>query len=274
MKNHILSALLFWGFVMICPLQASAGQLTLDGNLKQGGAVIGQTDKGSMVSLNGKPVRVSPLGVFLIGFDRDHPSTAELLISHPDGSTTQKTLNIEQREYDIQRIDGLPPSKVTPRKPEDLARIKADNAGIATVRRLDTDWAMYVSRFQWPVKGRLSGVFGSQRVLNGKPNRPHNGVDIAAKPGTEIVAMADGIVALVHEDMFYSGKTVMLDHGHGLNSVYIHMSEILVQKGQRLKKGAPLGAVGMTGRATGPHLHWGVSLFNMVLDPALLAGDM
>jgi len=257
--------------ILITP--AFPAPLTLEGPSKQGGVLIGKTIKGSKINFAGRDVRVSPTGVFLLGFDRDHPSTAELVIKHPDGTTTNRTLNIEQREYDIQRIDGLPSRKVTP-KPEDVARIKKDNAEIGAVRQLNTDWAMYVSGFQWPVKGRISGVFGSQRVLNGKPRRPHNGVDIAAKEGTEIVAAADGIVALVHQDMFYSGKTVMIDHGHGLNSVYIHMSKILVEKGQRITKGTPIGAVGMTGRTTGPHLHWGLSLFSMVLDPALLAGKM
>ena len=220
---------------------AFSAPLTLEGQSKQGGVLIGKTLIGSTLNFAGREVRVSPTGVFILGFDRDHPPTAELVIKHPDGTTTAKTLNIEQREYNVQRIDGLPSRKVTP-KPEDVARIKKDNAGIGQVRQLNTNWAMYVTGFQWPLKGRISGVFGSQRILNGKPKRPHNGVDIAAKTGTEIVAAADGIVALVHQDMFYSGKTVMIDHGHGLNSVYIHMSKILVEKGQRIKK-APRSAL-------------------------------
>ena len=126
--------------------------------------------------------------------------------------------------------------------------------------------------FIWPVEGRISGVFGSQRILNGKPRRPHNGVDIAAPTGTPVKAMGDGIVALVHQDMFFTGKTVMIDHGLGLNSVYIHMNAITVRDGEFVTKGTQIGTVGQTGRATGPHLHWGVSWFKTHLDPALLVG--
>ena len=252
---------------------SEAGELRLDGPLVQGGLVTGYTEPGSHVTVDGRTTRVSKRGVFLIGFGRDSRPTIDLHIRHPDASETRKTLRVKQRDYAVQRINGLPSRKVTP-KPEDLARIRNDNAKIASVRRLDTPGANFTSGFQWPAMGPVSGVFGSQRILNGKPKNPHNGVDVAAPNGSPVAAAADGLVALVHEDMFYTGKTVMIDHGHGLSSVYVHLKKILTREGQRVAKGEPIGTVGKTGRVTGPHLHWGVSLFDVHLDPSLLAGAM
>ena len=252
---------------------SAATDLRLDGPLTQGGLVIGHTAPGAHVTINGCGIRVSDRGVFLIGFGRDAKPMAALHIRHPDGHEIRKSLKVKQRDYQVQRINGLPSRQVTP-KPEDLARIKNDNAGIAGVRRLDTPGANFASGFQWPALGPISGVFGSQRILNGKPKNPHNGVDVAAPNGSPVTAAANGTVALVHGDMFYTGKTVMIDHGHGLSSVYVHMAGILVREGQRVTKGEAIGAVGKTGRVTGPHLHWGVSLFDVHLDPSLLAGAM
>ncbi len=253
---------------------AVAGTLTLDGNMTQGGLVIGKAEPGARVSIGGTAVRVSGDGAFLIGFGRDAKPVVRLRVTHPDGTRTEKALNVAPRKYQVQRIDGLPSRQVTPTKPEDLKRIRQDNARIAAVRKLDSGRSDFASGFQWPATGPISGVFGSQRILNGKPRNPHNGVDIAAPRGSTVTAAADGTVALVHPDMFFTGKTVMIDHGHGLSSVYVHMDEILVTQGQRVTKGTPIGIVGKTGRTTGPHLHWGVSLFGTHLDPALLVGPM
>lgn len=264
---------IFFG-AMLAAGPLTAGSLSLDGPLTQGGLVIGKTDPGTKASVNGKPVRVSGEGVFLMGFGRDANKTVSLRLVHPDGTRTEKDLAISRRDYQVQRIDGLPERQVTPRKPQDLARIRDDNAKIAGVRKRDTALSGFASGFQWPALGPLSGVFGSQRILNGKPRRPHNGVDVAAPRGSAVTAAADGIVALVHSDMFFTGKTVMIDHGHGLSSVYVHMDDIRVTDGQNVSKGTPIGTVGRTGRVTGPHLHWGVSLFGTHLDPALLAGPM
>jgi len=254
--------------------EADAGSLALDGNVTQGGLVIGKTEPGAKVSVDGREVRVSGDGAFLIGFGRDAKPAARLRVSHPDGTRSEKTLSVIPRKYKVQRIDGLPPRQVTPTKPEDLKRIRDDNARIAAVRKLDSEQTDFASGFHWPTIGPISGVFGSQRILNGKPRKPHNGVDVAAPRGSTVTAAADGTVALVHPDMFFTGKTVMIDHGHGLSSVYVHMDDILVTGGQRVAKGTPIGTVGKTGRVTGPHLHWGVSLFGTHLDPALLAGRM
>ncbi|MFQ5765707.1 MAG: M23 family metallopeptidase [Rhodospirillales bacterium] len=250
---------------------ADAGDLILEGPLVQGGLVVGRTEPGTQVAVDGRRVRVSAEGAFLIGFGRDAGPLVSLRIQHPDGTRTERTLAVAAREYPVQRIDGLPRKQVEP-GPEELARIRDDNAKIADVRRRDTGEPFFASGFIWPAQGPLSGVFGSRRILNGKPRQPHNGVDVAAPRGAPVVAAADGVVALTHPEMFFTGKTVMIDHGHGLTSVYVHMDEILVTPGQRVTKGTPIGTVGMTGRVSGPHLHWGVSLFGTHLDPALLAG--
>lgn len=245
----------------------------LFGHFTQGGLVTGQAAPGSRVTLDGRPVAVTADGRFILGFGRDAARQATLRVERPNGAAVERTLAIAPRKYDIQRIDGLPKRKVTPEK-RDMARIRKESGMIAKVRATASPDLLASADFAWPVHGRLSGVYGSQRILNGKPRRPHNGVDVAAPKGTPVLAPADGVVALVHPGMFFTGKTVMLDHGLGLTSVYIHMNRIAVKPGQRVTKGQPIGAVGMTGRATGPHLHWGVSWFKVPLDPALLAGPM
>jgi len=265
---------LFAVFVLcLIPIFADAAEVSLEGNFTQGGLVFGTTEPGNRVELDGVRLRLSTGGRFLIGFGRDAPESATLRITRGDGKIEARTLKVVSREYKVQRIDGLPSGKVTP-KPEDLARINADNAGIGRVRGLDSGNAYFSSGFMWPVTGPVSGVFGSQRILNGKPKNPHNGTDVAAPEGTIIRAPADAIVALINDDMFYTGKTLMLDHGLGLTSVYAHMSAILVEQGALVKKGTPIGKVGKTGRVTGAHLHWGVTLGRTHLDPALIAGKM
>ena len=250
-----------------------AEQISLKGNQTQGGLIFGMTEPANSVELNGQELTLSVNGQFLIGFGRNAKKEAILKITGLDGRVTTKVLRVAQRTYETQRINGLPSRKVVP-KPEDVVRIKVDNANIARVRRLNTRQAYFSSGFIWPVKGTISGVFGSQRILNGKPRNPHNGTDIAAPEGTIIEAPADGVVVLVNEDMFYTGKTLMLDHGYGLTSVYAHMSALLVSEGDLVKQGTPIGKVGKTGRATGAHLHWGVTLNQTHLDPALIVGDI
>ena len=243
--------------------------IPIKGQLVQGGLLTGRVVSGTPVSVMGKPVRVSTEGLFLVAFGRDATQPVEL-----KAGSVSCMLQPQKRVYKISRIDGLPPRKVSPRAPEDLARIRAENAAIRDVRRVDSPATDFAGGFRWPLTGRLSGVFGAQRILNGKPRRYHNGVDIAAPIGTPIVASAPGRVVLVHEDMFFAGKTVILDHGHGLTSVYIHMSAITVKERQRVETGGMIGRVGMTGRASGPHLHWGVTLFGTHVDPQLLTGPM
>jgi murein DD-endopeptidase MepM/ murein hydrolase activator NlpD len=185
----------------------------------------------------------------------------------------RRALAVASRSYDIQRIDGLPDRQVTP-APEDLLRIREDQAAVARARARDTAEPFFKSGFIWPAIGPISGVYGSQRILNGEPRQPHYGVDVAAPEGTPIVAAAPGIVSLAHPAMFFTGKTVAIDHGHGLNSVYSHLATITVADGERVAQGQVIGTLGGTGRVTAPHLDWRVNLFDIRLDPALLVPPM
>lgn len=254
------------------PARAS-GQLLLDGNQIQGGLVIGRTDPGTKVVFGGRAIRVAPDGHFVIGFTRDAPPTATLKLTFPDGRTQTETFHVEKRDYDIQRIDGLPPKMVTPPK-DVLDRIKRENVLIKDARERDTAVPHFLKGWIWPAKGRISGVYGSQRILNGQPRQPHYGVDVAGPVGTAIVAPSDGVVTLVEKDLYYTGGTIIIDHGHGLSSAFLHMKDVTVKKGQRVKQGEKIGTLGKTGRATGPHLDWRINLFDARIDPQLLVPPM
>ena len=252
---------------------AADSSVQLDGPRVQGGLVRGRVPPGSTVQYQGERVRVSRDGWFLIGFGRDAPPKAILSVVFPDGRRQRYGLAVKPRKYNIQRIDGLPPRKVTPSK-KDLVRIRKEVALVRRARGLDDPRTDFLGGFRWPLKGRISGVYGSQRILNGEPRRPHYGIDIAAPRGARVVAPAGGVVTLAHRDMYFSGGTMIVDHGHGLSSAFLHLSRILVRKGQRVKQGQPIAEVGSTGRSTGPHLDWRINLFGRRLDPSLLVGPM
>lgn len=253
--------------------EASKADLTLLGGAVQGGLVVGRSRAGARVWLEDKKVPVARDGRFLLGFARKAGAKMELRIQLPGGRVVVRTLKVKQRRYKIERIDGLPPRKVTPTA-RALKRIRAERKLITKARRRFSQGSFSGTGFSWPLQGRISGIYGSQRVLNGKPRAPHLGVDIAAPKGTPIRAPAGGTVALAYDEMFFSGKLIILDHGLGLSSVYAHMSRLAVKAGDKVERGAVIGAVGASGRVTGPHLHWGVNLFGLGLDPALLAGAM
>jgi murein DD-endopeptidase MepM/ murein hydrolase activator NlpD len=262
-----------WLLCAATPSLAGTQDLTLTGQMTQGGLVYGRTEPGTQVTLDGRPVRVAEDGRFLLGFGREAAPEAVLELTLPDGSRAKRTLEIAQRSYDIQRIDGLPQEKVTP--PEEvLARIAAEQAMVNEVRQVDRPQPWFETGFIWPVTGPISGIYGSQRILNGEPKWPHYGVDVAAPEGTPVVAPADGLVVLAQPDMYYSGNTVVLDHGFGLTSAYLHMKDIVVEKGQMLHQGDRIGSVGATGRVTGAHLDWRFNWFNERLDAQLIAGPM
>ena len=251
-----------------------SARIRLEGPRTQGGLLRGRVAPGTSVTFEGVPVRVSKDGWFLVGFGRDAPPVAELEVTHPDGRGERLTLTVAPREYRIERIDGLPPGKVTPHRDDEFARIRREAELVAEARTLDDPRTDFRSGFRWPIKGRISGVYGSQRILNGEPRQPHYGVDIAAPAGTKVRAPADGVVTLAEPDLFLSGGTLIIDHGHGLSSAFLHLSRILAERGQRVRQGEPVAEVGATGRATGPHLDWRVNLFDRRLDPTLLVGPM
>jgi murein DD-endopeptidase MepM/ murein hydrolase activator NlpD len=263
MRGLLLAAL-----ILLLPAAAPA-----DEALQQGALVVAKEAPGSRVSLDGKDLRVARDGHYVFAVPRLAVPTLTLSVTAPDGTVSQRILAIVQRSYEIDRIDGLPESSVSP-SPEILARIKSDAQRVAQARNVDSDEPGWLEKFIWPVAGRISGIYGSQRVLNGKPMAPHLGVDIAAPIGTPILAPADGIVTLADPDQFLTGATVVIDHGHGVNSVYAHLSLMSVHVGQRLTQGESIGALGMSGRATGPNLHWGVDWFFTAVDPALLVPAM
>jgi murein DD-endopeptidase MepM/ murein hydrolase activator NlpD len=266
-------AVVAWLLGAAVPGLAATQDLTLTGTMSQGGLVYGQTRPGTEVRLDGRPVRVGEDGRFLLGFGREAAPEAVLELTLPDGSQAKRTLEIAKRSYDIQRIDGLPQEKVTP-PAEVLARIVAEQAAVKEVRQVDRPNPWFETGFIWPVTGPITGIYGSQRILNGEPKWPHYGVDIAAPEGTAVRATADGLVVLVNRDMYYSGGTVVLDHGFGLTSAYLHMKDIVVEEGQMLRQGDRIGSVGATGRVTGAHLDWRFNWFNERLDAALIAGPM
>lgn len=254
--------------------EARETPITLDGDAAQGGLLFGQTTPGASVRLDGEPVMVGDDGGFVIGFGRDSALSALLTVTTPGGETVRQTIEIEDRDFKIERIDGLDQSKVSGFSEAQLEKIRAGTAKKKAARKVTDSASLWRSGFDWPLTGRISGVFGSQRVLNGEPKRPHSGVDVARPTGTPIRAPADGIVRLADSDMYFEGGLVLLDHGQWLESAFLHMSRIDVAPGQKIKKGDVIGAVGATGRVTGPHLHWSVKWAGRLVDPQLLVGEM
>jgi murein DD-endopeptidase MepM/ murein hydrolase activator NlpD len=260
-------------FLTIFAGSVNAEQLTLKGKFVQGGMVFGQTEPGATVYFQKRTVRVSDQGEFVIGFGRDFKSSVSLRVKLASGAEITREITVEKRSYRTEHVDGLPASKVTP-SAKFLSRIKRENGEIYTIRQKDSPEKYFKSGWIWPALGRVSGVYGSQRVLNGIPKRPHFGLDVAAPVGTQIVASTDGVVRLAKKDLYYTGGTVMIDHGHGLVSVYSHLSRVTVKIGAFVKQGDKIGEIGATGRASGPHLDWRLNWFNERLDPRLLLGPM
>lgn len=246
-----------------------ADPLSLQGPFIQGALVRGTTVPGTRITIGKIRVPVSSKGYFVFGLGRKAPRLARLKAVLPNGKEIIRRLVIEQREYRIQRIDKLPRKMVTPPE-QDLGRIRAEVKLIRKTRRRKTDANWYRESFIWPARGVITGVYGSQRILNGKPRRPHYGTDIAAPEGAPIFAPASGVVSLAREDMYFTGNTLMIDHGQGVSTIYAHLSKLMVKQGQQVEQGEPIGLIGSTGRVTGPHLHWGLSLYRAQLDPALL----
>jgi murein DD-endopeptidase MepM/ murein hydrolase activator NlpD len=255
------------------PPEVRSGPIVLTGVATQGGIVLGQLAPGTMnLALDGQPVRVAPDGRFIIGFNSDAAPAAMLRATARDGRAIEVPLKVEARAWRVETIAGLPrfaqPSAEFARlRPPELAQINA-------ARRIDGGADGWRQHFIWPVRGRISGLFGSSRVYaNGEKGAPHSGVDVAQPTGTPVVAPADGVVTLAATQPFtLEGKILMIDHGMGLNSAFLHLSRHDVKVGDHVRQGQVIGAVGMTGRASGPHLHWGMKWLDRRIDPLLLAG--
>ena len=248
-----------------------AGDLVLEGEAIQGGLMTGRTAPGTAIRVDDKAVRVGEDGLFVFGFGRDAPPRATVSALFPDGGRAVRRLDVRQRDYRIQRIDGLPSRMVTP-SADELARIRAEGEKIAAARAGFSARTGFAAGFIWPAQGRISGVYGSQRILNGEARQPHLGIDIAAPAGTPVVAAAAGAVTLAEPDLYFTGGTVVIDHGHGLSTVYSHLSAVGVAVGQEVARGQLIGRIGSTGRSTGAHLDWRINWFQERLDPMLIAG--
>lgn len=265
------SALLILGSVLIAP-QVQA-QVNLQGKLEQGALMRGHVPAGTQVALNGEAIKVTSDGNFAFGFDRDGELSQQLTLIYPSGLTEVKPLTLTKREYDIQSVKGIS-SKIM--KPDPVAQQRAakDSAQVKAARASFSNQTAFMQEFIWPLTGRISGVYGSQRIYNDVPGNPHFGVDVAAKTGTVVVAPADGVISLSVPDMFYSGGTMVIDHGYGVSSSFLHLSKLYVKTGEVVKQGQAVAEVGSTGRANGPHLDWRVNWYQMRLDPTTIVPPM
>ena len=244
---------------------STANAIEFQGKFLQGHFILGKTNPGAKIIVGKKKVRVSQDGFFVFGIDRDQKYDLTFTKIF-DGKKTTITKKVLKRKYNIQRIDGLEESKVTP--PESVyKRIKKENNAIGEARAINSELQFFKQKFIIPVEGIISGVYGSQRILNGKPRWPHYGIDIAAKQGTMIKSSGSGKVTMAEDDLYYTGGTVIMDHGHGISTIYSHLENVLFSVGDLINQGDIIGTVGSTGRSTGPHLDFRINWFQTRLDP-------
>ena len=238
-------------------------------SVQQGAMVLGSTHPAAIVEYAGRTLQVTPYGTFVFGVGRDATGDAVLRVKQPATSWIEHRVAITPRDWPIERINGVPPATVNP--PKAIAeRIEREQARVVAARTRDDARTGFAQIFIRPVEGRVSGRFGNQRVYNGTPKSPHSGMDIAAATGTPIKAPADGVITFAESGLYLTGGTVVLDHGHGISSNFLHLSRIDAKVGDVVKQGEVIGAVGATGRATGPHLHWGMNWFDVRIDPLLV----
>ena len=248
-------------FIITTPLKA----IEFKGKFLQGHFIIGITDPSVQIIIGKKEVKVSKDGYFVFGIDRDRKFDLTI-IKIKDGKKEKIIKKVLKRKYNIQRIDGLEESKVTP--PETVyKRIKEENNKIGQARSINSNLPFFKNQFIMPVEGIISGIYGSQRILNGKPKWPHYGIDIAAKKGTMIKSSGSGTVTMAEDDLYYTGGTIIMDHGHGISTIYSHLENVLVSVGDKINQGDIIGTVGSTGRSTGPHLDFRINWFQTRLDP-------
>jgi murein DD-endopeptidase MepM/ murein hydrolase activator NlpD len=241
----------------------------LPASVSQGALVMGRAAPNAVVAVEGRRVRVSPDGRFVFGVGRDAVGPLSVRVTKSSGSVLTNRIAVTPRDWPIERIDGVPPTTVNP-PPDIAARIEREQALVVAARARDDARTDFEQIFIWPVQGRISGRFGNQRIYNGTPKSPHSGMDIAAANGTPVKAPAAGVITFAAPDLYLTGGTVVLDHGQGVSSNFLHLSRIDVKVGDRVEQGQLIGAVGATGRATGPHLHWGMNWFDVRIDPLLV----
>ncbi|MGO2331853.1 MAG: M23 family metallopeptidase [Pseudoalteromonas nigrifaciens] len=258
--------------VLISSTSFSAMALELKGQLTQGGLVTGNISNAQSVSFNDKTLKLSSKGDFVFGFGRDAPTNHTLKWVDKAGVEHTESLVITKRDYQIDKITGVAKKYVSPAK-ELSARISKEAAAIRAARQVNSDLLYFLDPVLKPAQGRISGVYGSQRYFNGEPRRPHFGLDIANKTGTPVYAPISGTVVFSQPDIYYSGGTLILDHGHGVTSTYIHLSKLDVKLGDKIEQGSKIAEIGATGRVTGPHLDWRFNWQGERLDPALLMQD-
>ena len=252
-------------FVLFIFTTSQVNAIEFQGKFIQGHFILGKTNPDSKVLVGKKEVKVSKDGFFVFGIDRDRKFDLTFTMIE-NNKKTKIIKKVLKRKYNIQRIDGLAESKVT--LPESVyKRIKKENNAIGEARAINSDLLFFKEKFIMPVEGIISGVYGSQRILNGKPRWPHYGIDIAAKLGTMIKSSGTGVVTMAEDDLYYTGGTIIMDHGHGISTIYSHLENVLVSVGDQINKGDVIGTVGSTGRSTGPHLDFRVNWFQTRLDP-------
>ena len=265
LKSLLVSAL-------IASFSFSALAVELKGHLTQGGLVTGQLNNVKSVSLNGKPLKLSDTGLFVFGFGRDAKPNHTLSWVDKSGKNHSQDLVITLRDYNIDKITGVAKKYVSPPKAVS-ERISREAVAVRKARAVNSDLEYFLQPVLRPAEGRISGVYGSQRYFNGEPRRPHFGLDIANKTGSPVYAPISGTVVFAEPDLYYSGGTLILDHGHGVTSTYIHLSKLDVKVGDKITQGMKVAEIGATGRVTGPHLDWRFNWQGERLDPALLMQD-
>ncbi len=238
-------------------------------SVPQGALVFGKVPPGSQVRYRERLLRATGYGTVAFGVGRDETGPLKVDVTLPSGRVEPVSIAVTPRDWPVEHVNGVPPKTVNP-PPEIAARIQREQALVTAARERDDERTDFALPFQWPVQGRISGRFGNARVYNGQPGAGHSGMDIAAPDGTPVKAPAGGVVTFASPDLYLTGGTVLLDHGHGVSSNFLHLSRIDVKVGDRIEPGQVIGAVGATGRATGPHLHWGMNWFGTRIDPLLV----
>ncbi|MCD7097354.1 M23 family metallopeptidase [Stenotrophomonas sp. MMGLT7] len=256
-------------FAPAAPAQETAS-IVFPASASQGAMVIGRVPPGSRVSYGDRELRVSGYGSVVLGIGRDEKGPLQIQVQRPDGARETQTIAVTPRDWPTERVNGVPPKTVNP-PPAIAERIRREQAQVTAARQRDDARTDFAQKFAWPVQGRISGRFGNARVYNGQASGSgHSGMDIAVPTGTPVKAPAAGVVTFAAPDLYLTGGTVLLDHGYGISSNFLHLSRLDVKAGDRVEQGQVIGAVGATGRATGPHLHWGMNWFDVRIDPLLV----